>query len=668
MAPPSSVTSNGFASGGRWQTISVCMMVKNEEEFLPRCLSSIKSLADEIIVVDTGSTDKTIGIAERFGCRVHKFPWSGDFSAARNESLKYAQCDWVFIIDADEELAPGETDKVRFFINRPDAELLSISVYNKSLETGVVSSFLPSIRLFRRSLNLRYFGIVHNRLHLPDGASVARSDVSLFHYGYDLSPEKLSQKIARSRALLEQQLEQTPDDIYANFNLAQLLRGLPTAGTAEVAKQIIEHAGQVVRHPEAQGTKFRGQRLMALHQMASAHVALKEYTEAAEYCRRAICEKPNYIDALFTQAHIYALTGKWEEAHASYLSYIKTATSYRADNETDNIILLYLSHQHLAWYSLGVIEEQRQNFNEALRCYIKTLELRQPFMDTYCRAGMIHLNLQDLPRAKEMFLRETEKDSLSATAWFGLGVTAELDGNETQAVAYFHRAVSREPQNPDIRLRLAQAEFSLGNGDKGMIQLQEVVKLAPTNRNLLFASANIAYEGGKFKDAAEWYEAILKIIPTDTEARNNLANCFFSLEKHSAAIKEYEEILRRSPGYHLSIRNLGIAYYRKGEPLKAAILLEKYVAYTHEDLSALAFLGDIFTEINRPNGARECYEQYLKHNPIDCLILFKLSELYLAQGFIESGIKGLEQVVRINPSFEQATARLNELSRSHVLV
>ena len=206
-------------------TLSACLIVKNEEKLLPRCLDSIRDLVDEIIVVDTGSEDNTPEIARQYSCTIHHFPWQGDFSSARNASLQRATQDWILVIDADEELRPEEPWKIRRYISQPEAQAISISVYNLSPETGVVSSFLPSIRLFRRSLDLRYYGVVHNRLEVPSEVTAMRTDIKLLHYGYDLTPEQLEPKKERTRYLLERQLAENPDDVYANFNMAQLLQG-----------------------------------------------------------------------------------------------------------------------------------------------------------------------------------------------------------------------------------------------------------------------------------------------------------------------------------------------------------------------------------------------------------------------------------------------------------
>jgi cellulose synthase/poly-beta-1,6-N-acetylglucosamine synthase-like glycosyltransferase len=87
--------------------ISVCMIVKNEEKSLDNCLKSIKDIADEIIIVDTGSTDRTVEAAKRYTDKIYFHPWEDSFSKARNQVLAYAACDWIFQIDADEVLAPS---------------------------------------------------------------------------------------------------------------------------------------------------------------------------------------------------------------------------------------------------------------------------------------------------------------------------------------------------------------------------------------------------------------------------------------------------------------------------------------------------------------------------------------------------------------------------------
>lgn len=96
------------------------MIVKNEERLLSRCLASVRALVDEIVVVDTGSSDRTVEIAESFGAQVYHTAWENDFSKARNLSLKHATKDWILVLDADEELRPDDHALVKALTTKPN--------------------------------------------------------------------------------------------------------------------------------------------------------------------------------------------------------------------------------------------------------------------------------------------------------------------------------------------------------------------------------------------------------------------------------------------------------------------------------------------------------------------------------------------------------------------
>src|SRR3989338_2535121 len=104
------------------QTISLCMITKNEEKYLEQCLNSVKAFVDEVVIVDTGSIDKTKEIAKRFNAKIYDFKWVDDFSAARNESLKYATKDWILVLDADEVLEEKDCLKIKELIKNDGKE------------------------------------------------------------------------------------------------------------------------------------------------------------------------------------------------------------------------------------------------------------------------------------------------------------------------------------------------------------------------------------------------------------------------------------------------------------------------------------------------------------------------------------------------------------------
>ena len=169
--------------------LSACLMVKNEEAMLPRCLASIKNHVDEIIVVDTGSTDGTVEIAKSYGAKIYHHPWENDFSKHRNQSISYARGRWIFIIDADEECIVPLQQIMKNEIALADEkgiDALIMRVKN-AMSEGKETICNDSIRLFRNNGMIRYEGIVHN--NLSGFASAGASLAHILHYGYDQGTE-----------------------------------------------------------------------------------------------------------------------------------------------------------------------------------------------------------------------------------------------------------------------------------------------------------------------------------------------------------------------------------------------------------------------------------------------------------------------------------------------
>jgi len=189
--------------------LTACMIVRNEEENIRRCLSSIVSLVDEIVVVDTGSTDNTVQIAESFGARVYHHPWQNDFSLHRNQALSYAQGQWVLIVDADEEIVvdPNSSPSLfRQFLNQVPLKFPALAIRLDDIQKGMTAMQFNSTRLFRKG-KVKYSGIVHNQPQVS-GQALFTDLVTVRHYGYDLSPDKKEAKFQRTKALLLKQVEQ----------------------------------------------------------------------------------------------------------------------------------------------------------------------------------------------------------------------------------------------------------------------------------------------------------------------------------------------------------------------------------------------------------------------------------------------------------------------------
>lgn len=164
-------------------TISLCMIVKNEEDKLEKCLKSLSGIVDEMIVVDTGSTDRTKEIARKMGARVEHFKWTGDFSDARNFSFSLATCDYIYVADADEEI--DEENRQRFFDLKADLGALDIDIvqmyYCNQLAYRTVYNFDRELRpkLFKRARSFVWEDPIHEQVSLEP--IVCNSEIEIIH-------------------------------------------------------------------------------------------------------------------------------------------------------------------------------------------------------------------------------------------------------------------------------------------------------------------------------------------------------------------------------------------------------------------------------------------------------------------------------------------------------
>ncbi len=206
--------------------LSLCMIVKNEEDCLARCLQSVASLVDEMIVVDTGSTDGTVEIAKECGATVYADEWHDDFSKARNASLEKATGDWILVMDADEEFCSEDTRVTRELLDDETVKGYLVKIVSCSMgdENPAKARTHRNIRLFRNSPHHRYEGIIHEEIDLDHDASLAIGEaaIKIFHYGYDDATDKKKKRRAdRNKELLESALADDPNDATLNFYMGE---------------------------------------------------------------------------------------------------------------------------------------------------------------------------------------------------------------------------------------------------------------------------------------------------------------------------------------------------------------------------------------------------------------------------------------------------------------
>jgi GT2 family glycosyltransferase/tetratricopeptide (TPR) repeat protein len=226
----------------RRRHLSVCLIVKNEEQFLGQCLKSVNGLAAQIVVVDTGSTDRTVEIAKEHGAQVHAFAWCDDFSAARNVALEHATGDWILMLDADEELPPENQAALRKLLRTDSVMAWRLPIIDAGREDEGCC-YVP--RLFRNAPALFYVGRVHEQVfrslearRQEWGLENRLGDAALRHHGYRPDVVKDRNKIERNLRLLEQAVAESPDEpnLLMNHGLELTRSGRLDAGIEQYHK------------------------------------------------------------------------------------------------------------------------------------------------------------------------------------------------------------------------------------------------------------------------------------------------------------------------------------------------------------------------------------------------------------------------------------------------
>jgi tetratricopeptide (TPR) repeat protein len=365
--------------------LSLSMIVRDEQENLETCLRSAADFVDEIVVVDTGSSDGTVAVAERWGARVHHLPWPGDFAPARNHALAKTNGDWVLVLDADERLLPEAREPLRQLMATPDSLLITLL---RREEGARQSPYSAVSRLFRRHPGLRwsrpYHAMVDDSVHEllaqePHWRIQHCPVPALAHGGYQVERLASGDKARRLRAAMEADLAERPGDPY----ICAKLGGLEVSeGDRRRGIALLEEG---LRHcpPEAHPERYE----LLLH-LAIAQAPQKPATAAALY-RQALTLPLDPRLTLAASLNLAALLlreGDLEGAAAA------AAAVTEAGPELG-----------LGWYNLGLIERQRGRLTAAITAYHRAAQLDPDHAETHQNLAVALLLGGDLPGARSGF-------------------------------------------------------------------------------------------------------------------------------------------------------------------------------------------------------------------------------------------------------------------------
>lgn len=380
------------------KTLSLCLITKDEEKNIARCINSIKDIVDEIVVVDTGSKDKTVEIAESFGARVIHTKWEDDYSKARNIAIENAKSDWILFLDADEEIKKEDVGKIRPLLNGDTVEayILKFVNYGGTNVSNGMTEIHYNFRLFRNNGKLKYIYPIHENLRNIEENRVPvfkNADITILHYGYLNETRIEKRKTERYINILLKYLLEHPQDKFQHGNLAVEYFN---AGDYHKALKhlLIATKGMDVN-------SYSSTRL--LRYLISTYTALKDYDTALKIINDA---KAFYIDVpdfKFLEGMIYINQKRYEKA----VEMFKECLSM--DEYKGLFITMGGTGSYRARYMIGLCYEKLNRLNDAIKEYIELLKENPNYQEVFIKLFDTFVKNEKPEDVKEFFNKYVDK-------------------------------------------------------------------------------------------------------------------------------------------------------------------------------------------------------------------------------------------------------------------
>ena len=312
------------------------MIVKNEEKNIKRCLDSIESIADEIIIVDTGSNDETLNICSNYNAKVINHKWNNDFSEARNVSLEYATKDYILFLDADEEISKEDLEKLKALLSSKklaEGYFFRLTNIINGTEVGEYVVF----RFFKNKRKYRFRGKVHEQIanciqkHNKDKC-IENIDIKIYHYGYDPNKVNIESKYKRNMGILNTYTEEEKDAYYfyvLGNEYARITDFKSAIESYEKSLDLMELKYNYVFYP------------YLILNIVKAYSNEKQFYESIKFIEKIRLSIPNFKDLYFMECLAYIECGKISKALECLNEYINCPVGNTYEYPHNNFEKIY---------------------------------------------------------------------------------------------------------------------------------------------------------------------------------------------------------------------------------------------------------------------------------------------------------------------------------------
>lgn len=446
-------------------SLSLCMIVKNEETTLTRCLESVKDIVDEMIIVDTGSTDNTVKIAEKYGAKTFFYKWDNSFSNARNYSLSKASKDWILIMDADDELVNEDKDKIIKLINNKNNKLNAyfgetLSYSGDSPDYNIYSNL--NIRLIKNGKGYKFVGAIHEQI-IPGSEDEKKqvflgiADIRFYHYGYLNETVMLKNKRKRNMEIIEKLLKENPDNTFMLYNM-----GVEYSAKGDYlnALNYLKKAYKTFNPSLGFGPKL-------ILKMISCHEMLQEFEQCLTLIEEGLKYYPNCTDYEFYRANIYYLQRKYSAAIESANKCISMGESPVLLKEVSGVAT------YRPYYLLGTIYLSIGDYDGAYKCYDEVLKLNPKFVDAIYKIFEVMISknipIDEIQKNLESYFNNIDQEIL-----FLLSKVFYIENKFDIALKYVEKAEIFNQNLLKINFYKGLYLFYLGNFKEALENLYKV--------------------------------------------------------------------------------------------------------------------------------------------------------------------------------------------------
>ncbi len=348
--------------------ISVTLIVRNEEQFISQCLESVRDITDDLVVIDTGSEDRTVELARQLGARVICRPWPRDFAKARNWALEEAKNPWILMLDADEVLLADDQDMLLQAVTQPTADAYNLRIVSLTDRPEDLAEARVT-RLFRNDPRIRWEGRVHEQI-IPSvgraGMTLEPLDVRLMHYGYLNRVMTDRKKLERNLDLLDQSLTEAVEPEWKAYLYWQRAQTLIPLARYDESKKDMKRAMSLT-HPTAPLQPLFWLTLAKIYTSQTAH------HKVHQTIREALKLFPDYTDLVYWDGMVFMNEGLWSQAADCFNRAISLGVPKN-----------YLQSElgvgtFKALWQLAKVSRAQGNMTLAEAYYLKTIQMKPAF-------------------------------------------------------------------------------------------------------------------------------------------------------------------------------------------------------------------------------------------------------------------------------------------------